>query len=108
MAAKKMDMERLGQLIVDGFDEMRTEIISEVNRKIDSKIDEFRAENNQRLADIETAQANHSMQLRSVTQGLIEVIEKLDPLIRAFDRDAVVLQDHGKRIVRLEKLAQRS
>lgn len=45
---------------------------------------------------------DQSNRLRSLEKGQEQILERSAPLERAFDKDAVKLQDHEKRIKRLE------
>ncbi len=47
--------------------------------------------------------AELSRRVASLERGQKEILETLEPLSRAHDKDSVVIVDHDRRIVRLER-----
>jgi chromosome segregation ATPase len=55
------------------------------------------------IADLREDIAELRGRTGALESGQEEILEKLNPLSRAYDKDAVTIVDHGRRIARLER-----
>ena len=53
--------------------------------------------------DFAQFETNTNARLRSLEKGQEKIIETLEPLSRAHDKDSVTIVDHTKRITRIER-----
>lgn len=53
--------------------------------------------------DVVHFESDTNDRLRNLEKGQEKILETLEPLSRAHDKDAVTLVEHGKRITRIER-----
>jgi|GEM_PF-2555974 len=53
--------------------------------------------------DVSRMERDTSTRLRSLEKGQEEILETLEPLSRAHDKDSITILNHGKRISRIER-----
>jgi hypothetical protein len=87
MVAKKMTLDRLAELMMNGF------------HKAQEDMNEMRKD----IVGIDGRLTQLQLDVRTLAEGQIQIIDRLDTLERAFDRDAVRIHDHERRIACLER-----
>lgn len=94
--AKKSDLEDILETVIFIKDNMMM--------KSEGATKEELAELKQMVTgDIGRLETSTNARLRSLEKGQEKILETLEPLSRAHDKDSVTIVDHGKRITRIER-----